>query len=116
MAAIAKALISWVPSAKGGRQQPPSGPIYSTLVRFDEDTTWPNLAWSLVVEFIRSYAEGKYTYAKIRFLSEDAPHHLLHAGSRFQLYEGWRMVATGLVREGDEIPSESAEFETSLLH
>ena len=116
MAKTVKALISWVPAVKGGRQQPPQGPSYTTVVRFDEDKTWPALAWSLVVDFNRSYAGGQYTYAKIKFLVDEAPQELLHGGSRFQLYEGRRMVATGLVREGDAVPSESVEFESSLLH
>jgi hypothetical protein len=110
------AMISWVPFEKGGRRTVPSGPTYSTVVRFDEDKDWPTQAWSLWVEFIRSYADGQYLYARVRFLFPDAPHELLHEGSRFQLYEGRKLVATGLVRAGDAAPSESNEFEQALLH
>jgi len=116
MAKSAKALISWVPATKGGRQQPPVGPSYSTVVRFDEDKTWSNPAWSVVVDFIKSFEGGRYTYAKVRFLAQDAPQKLLHADSRFQLYEGRRMVATGLITRRNMRPNKSAHFETSLLH
>jgi hypothetical protein len=110
------AMISWVPRDKGGRLTFPSGPQYTTVVRFDEDQGWPADAWSLAVDYIRSYARGQYVYAKIHFLVPEAPHELLHEGSRFQLYEGRKIVATGLVRERDVVPTESNEFEHALLH
>jgi hypothetical protein len=68
------------------------------------------------VEFLRSYAQGQYVYARIGFVSPEAPSDLLHEGSRFQLYEGRKLVATGLVRAGDAVPYESNEFERTLLH
>jgi hypothetical protein len=110
------AMISWVAAEKGGRSAIPSGPTYSTLVRFDEDKDWPTQAWSATLDFIRSYAGGQYLYARVSFLSSDAPVQLLHEGSRFQLYEGRKLVATGLVRAGDAAPVESNEFEQALLH
>jgi hypothetical protein len=70
----------------------------------------------LTVEYIRSYAGGQHLYARVCFLSPEAPSELLHEGSRFQLYEGRKLVATGLVRAGDMIPSKSDEFEKILLH
>lgn len=111
-----KAMISWVPFEKGGRSMVPAGPTYSTLVRFDQEKGWPAHAWSLRVEFIRSYADGKYLYARVGFVSPDAPHDLLQEASRFQLYEGPQLVATGVVRAGDAVPGESNEFERTLLH
>jgi hypothetical protein len=109
-------MISWVPFEKGGRRSLPAGPTYSTLVRFDEDATWPTQTWSLVVEFIRSYADGQYVYARVSFLSPDAPVELLHEASRFQLYEGRRLVATGVIRADDAAPTEYRDFEQTLLH
>lgn len=116
MTKSAHAMISWVPASKGGRQVPPAGPSYTTLVRFDDDKTWPNSSWSLVVDFITSFQNGQYTVAKVHFLVEDAPHELLKEGGRFQLYEGRRMVATGLVREDHSSVDDLAEFEAALLH
>ena len=112
----ATAMLSWVPHEKGGRRAFPPGPTYSSVVRFDEDNGWPTNAWSLVVEYIRSYAAGQYVYARVKFLVPEAPHELLREGSRFQLYEGRKLVATGLIRAGDSVPNESDEFEQSLLH
>lgn len=110
----AKALISWIPAGKGGRQRPPVGPAYSTVARFDEDASWQE--WSLVVDFIHSFANGQYLEAAVRFLSDEAPRQLLHGGSRFQLFEGRHMVATGLIREDDAAPVEEGEFDSVLLH
>src|SRR4051812_31243296 len=116
MGKTAKALVSWVPASKGGRKAPPTGPSYSTLVRFQDDPTWPEHAWSLKLEVIHTFAGGQFVYAKVQFLTEEAPQDLLHSGSRFELYEGRRMVATGLVREDDEAPRAESEFEAALLH
>jgi hypothetical protein len=116
MANEIRAMLSWVPFEKGGRRSAPPGPTYSTLVRFQEDKGWPATAWSLSVDYIRSYAGGQYLYARVSFLSPDAPSDLLHEGSRFELYEGRRLVAIGLVRAGDVAPAESNEFERTLLH
>jgi hypothetical protein len=80
---------------------PPSGPKYSTVSRFeDEKDTTPQSVWSLVVELGDLQTESRETIAAIWFLSEDkpdAPLHLLHAGSRFELLEGQRVVARGEV-------------------
>src|SRR5438045_2240696 len=52
----ARAIVSWVPAAKGGRRKPPSGPVYSTVARFVDDPGWPAEAWSLVLRKVRTYA------------------------------------------------------------
>lgn len=116
MKKVANAYISWVPAGKGGRKQPPSGPLYSTLVRFDDDTTWPHEAWSLVVRCLRSVESGRFWYAQVEFLVEEAPQDLLHSDSRFQLFEGRRMTATGIIVAPSVLPRDDAgEFEAMLL-
>jgi hypothetical protein len=93
--AIAK--IHWLSAAEGGRQYPPSGPRYSTLARFEKESTkWPEVAWSIVADF-KNQLDSSSIEAEINFLSPDAPLHLLECGNRFELYEGHRLVAHGEV-------------------
>lgn len=116
MSQSVEAFISWVPADEGGRSRPPSGPTYSTLVRFEEDSSWPKEAWSLVVRFLKPIRGGRYLHANVQFLVDDAPHHLLHAGSRFELFEGHKRVAKGVVLpQSLPVPDEISEFESALI-
>lgn len=96
MSKTVKAKIDWLSEEAGGRS-PPSGPRYITVARFDDEKEkYPKEAWSLVVEFSNS-PDYLILFADVRFLVEDAPVHLLHSGSVFELYEGRKQVATGRV-------------------
>jgi hypothetical protein len=93
-----KAKISWVPKNKGGRESPPPGPRYITVSRFEEDKdSYPKEAWSLVLEFSRLPDSSLDLIADVGFLMDDAPNHLLHPGSKFELFEGRQLVAKGEV-------------------
>ncbi|MEO6435554.1 MAG: hypothetical protein ABIP55_07300 [Tepidisphaeraceae bacterium] len=111
----AKALVSWVPAAKGGRKRAPAGPMYSTVARFADDLNWPAEAWSLVVRKIRDYGGGRFWFAKVEFLVDDAPHGLLKPGARFDLYEGRKFVATGLVRGAQAKPPQKTRALQAVL-
>jgi hypothetical protein len=111
-----RALISWVPRERGGRERLPSGPQYSTVARFEDDPRWPHEAWSLVLEFERSFNDGRCTLATVRFLAPSGPSDLLEQGNRFELLEGRRRVAKGVVLpEGVNVPAELNAFETALI-
>jgi hypothetical protein len=92
---MALAQICWVPEKEGGREVPFTGHRYVTVARFDGDNTWPNEAWSLVVEFTEPATNSRCATADIGFLVPEAPTHLLVVGKRFELYEGPRCVARG---------------------
>lgn len=93
-----KAEISWVPKNEGGRDSPPLGPRYITVARFEEEKEkYPKEAWSLVVEFSRMASESHELIADVSFLMDDAPDYLLHPGSKFDLFEGRKLVAKGEV-------------------
>lgn len=93
-----KARVCWLKEEEGGRKFPPPGPRYSTVAKFeDEKDTWLKEAWSLVLEFSGSPDESLCMTTDVRFLSEDGPMRLLHPGSKFELYEGRRLVARGEV-------------------
>jgi len=91
------AKINWLSVTEGGRQHPPSGPRYSTLARFEKESTkWPEIAWSIVADF-KNESDSSSIEVEISFLSPDAPLHLLEPGNKFELYEGRRLVARGEV-------------------
>jgi len=99
---MAKAKMNWRSQEMGGRVKPPSGSQYITVARFDDEKDkWPDEAWSLVLEFDTLPDASLSSIATVTFLVEDAPHHLLHVGSRFELFEGHKCVADGEVIEED---------------
>ncbi|HWE02758.1 MAG TPA: hypothetical protein VG326_10140 [Tepidisphaeraceae bacterium] len=111
-----QAMISWISAEAGGRAQLPTGPTYSTVARFEEDERWPESAWSLVVDFQKRFKDPRLVLATVRFLNQSAPGILLHAGSRFELFEGRRRVAKGIVLPGAiSIPEEINDFEAALI-
>ena len=101
MKKTAKAKIQWILPEDGGRKKTPSGPQYSTVVRFEGDTSdWLGSAWSLVLEFNEPPNISQDTIATIWFLAydkPDAPNHLLEIGNHFELFEGEKLVATGKI-------------------
>jgi len=94
----AKARICWLTPEAGGRETPPSGPLYSTVAKFNcEKGDWKNGAWSLVVELCGPTDFSRCTVAEVRFLSPQGPSELLRPGIQFELLEGRRTVATGTI-------------------
>jgi hypothetical protein len=96
-----EATIEWKTREEGGRATPPLGegnPPYATTVRFIEpNDPWPpENAWSLVVEK-RTELDLHHWVANVRFLVESAPKERLKPGQQFELYEGMRCVASGVI-------------------
>ena len=96
--------ITWKRQEEGGRIKPPTGtgkPQYSTVVRFcDSDEPWPPAnAWSLVVEKIGTQSSEYEWSANVRYLADEAPHDELRSLREFELYEGNKCVATGILHE-----------------
>jgi hypothetical protein len=111
-------MIRWMSAAEGGRNHPPEGPTYSTVARFeDERDKWPREAWSLIVEPVKSFGQGgEAVLANVRFLVDEAPRELLRPGARFELCEGRRVVAKGVVLPRSvQVPAQLNEFALSLL-
>jgi len=92
------AKLQWVPPEKGGRQAPPLGSRYSTVARFkQQQDTWYEEAWSLVVEWSELPDVSLVHHVNVRFLVENAPESLLVMGNSFELMEGARVVAVGVI-------------------
>lgn len=90
-----KAKVSWLSEAFGGRKALPPVGQYITLSRFSADTSWPDGAWSVVLEFEPpASVQGSPSRATVRFLVEAAPVERLMPGAIFELYEGLQKVAT----------------------
>lgn len=94
-----RARILWVKPEDGGRRSPPTGPEYSTVARFESlADRWPEEAWSIVLRISASADASGTMLADIRMLvGANAPRDLLASGSRFDLFEGDRHVASGEV-------------------
>jgi hypothetical protein len=92
------AQIYWFTPQMGGRLYLPTG-RYSTAARFEDlSHVWPEVAWSVVLDFMTLPDEQqRMNWAKIRFLSPEAPQELLYEGCIFDLFEGQRRVATGMI-------------------
>jgi hypothetical protein len=117
-----KAVIEWIPKDQGGRTKPPLGvarPAYSTVVRF-VDEPWPPVdeSWSLVIVKDEPLSTEFRWIADVHFLVDAAPHHALHEGRAFELFEGNKCVARGQIlpvedqehQPGRESSNEEAPF------
>lgn len=92
------ARVTWLTPEEGGRSVPPTGPRYSAPVRFEGQAAGAEGAnWSLVID-LQSHPPGSADWiAEVRFLVEDAPQELLRLGASFELYEGKKRVARGIL-------------------
>jgi hypothetical protein len=83
---------------EGGLAQPPMGPRYTGSARFKNDrTAWQREVWSLVVEYIEMPDASLSHRVSISIPAKHAPQQLLSRGSQFELMEGDRVIATGIV-------------------
>lgn len=112
----AVARIRWVSPTEGGRTHPPAGPRYSTVAKFEKEAeNWPQEAWSILAEFKKISDDLSSIIAEVHCLAPTAPSHLLQPGSKFELYEGSRLVAHGEVL-GDSVEplSENIHFHADV--
>lgn len=94
------AWISWLAPKKGGWPSVPVGRVRLD-VRFESQKDWPAVGWTFVIEPTRSFENGRLQIAKVDFLVDAAPHDLLIAGARFELLDGRRVIANGMIVDAD---------------
>jgi len=93
---VFQAKIKWMSSQQGGRQSLPFSIRYAPFIVIKGIPFNPNEnIWSIFVENKETVAELE-TIAEIRYLSENAPNNL-DKGVEFDLFEGVRKVASGIV-------------------
>lgn len=91
---MVKTQIHWIPLAEGGRKNIPAGSQYAPVAKFEELSE----VWSVVLNFEGAPDSEGNSCADLRFLvEENAPKQVLYLGSRFELYEGPKRVATGQI-------------------
>jgi len=72
----------------------PQSNQYVTVAKFNEDLTWQNEAWSIILEFkVTPKEQGNPSNGSARFLMQNAPSERLRVGAEFDLYEGDSLVA-----------------------
>jgi hypothetical protein len=112
-----RAIIRWVPASRGGRRQPPR-PVagYAAPARFESDAAQEQGPWSLRIAEASELRGGEAVEVRVTFVMPDAPHDLLREGERFELLEGRKVVAKGVVvSETVSVPDRLNEFELALL-
>ena len=99
---VIKARIEWLPKEQGGRKSGlPYGDKYAPTIRHTKPIQKPlpwkdsESSWSLLVENKEIVSEFE-TIAEIKYLSEEAPDNLIK-NVEFELYEGNKMVAKGII-------------------
>ena len=96
MTDTAPAIIQWISPEEGGRRTP-AGPNYRCTVRFEADPTWLLGTWTFGLRNAQELDEPCLTFANVGFVADGAPIELLSEGAKFDLMEGPRVVASGMV-------------------
>ena len=90
-----EAYVSWVPFEKGGREKPlPQSTKYCPIIIFPNEEM--KGTWSAEI-LINSMNDNNKAFIDLSFLSPDAPFELLKPGAEFELYEGKKLVARGVI-------------------
>ena len=112
-----RAIIRWIPASRGGRRQPPLDAAgYAAPARFESDPAGSRGDWSLRILAAAPLRGPEVIDAKISFLFADAPADLLREGERFELLEGKKVVAKGVILPSAlNPPRQLDEFELALL-
>jgi hypothetical protein len=112
-----KAIIRWVPASRGGRQRPPAPAAgYTAPARFESDPGELKGVWSIRLLEASELHGAEVINARIGFVVPEAPHDLLCEGERFELMEGHKIVAKGVVLPAaTQVPEQISQFELALL-
>jgi hypothetical protein len=112
-----RAIIRWVPPSRRGRPRPPNPPAgYTAPARFESDPQSARGDWSLRIIASTDLRGEEVIDATVCFLVPEAPQELLSEGERFELLEGKRVVAKGVILPAAVAASNPiTEFELALL-
>ena len=92
------AQIEWIPPEQGGRKTLPLENAYYPIIITEKNKFDPhNECWSIIVRNVKTIDTFR-TISKIQYFSEKAPNNLF-PGIKFMMYEGYRLVANGIVLE-----------------
>lgn len=93
---MTKAIIRWVSELNGGKKEVPyiNEKYYPMLKIKKQENIFD---WSFVVVNLEKMDELT-TLAQVYFLMDNAPKSILVAGLEFSLFEGSRLVASGIIQ------------------
>lgn len=92
-----EAYVSWIPFEKGGRERRmPDNTRYCPIIVFPGKEM--NGVWSAEI-LTSSVNDDDKPIIDISFLFPDAPFELLKPGAEFELYEGNKLVAKGMMNK-----------------
>ncbi|MBX9681725.1 MAG: hypothetical protein K2X38_23450 [Gemmataceae bacterium] len=92
------ALTEWLSDQEGGRKSIPAGSRFVIPAKFEAATDHHDVqSWSLVRPMQSRPAGSTEWIAEVSFLAPAAPQELLSDGAKFELMEGGRCVARGMV-------------------
>ena len=106
------------PVGKGGRNVLPKSKSFRCDVRFDTDVEWPSRGWTLGIRPIKFFRHkaGRFHFAEVKFLAEMPPEGFLRSGNRFQLLDGLKVIAHGMIASQEATPPRQVrQFESRLL-
>jgi hypothetical protein len=86
--------IRWLSPEEGGRKTMPLAG-YMPRIEFHDFPFPDGESWSIVLTALET--NGMVSVGSMRFLSDHAPVEALHRGGAFELFEGGRKVAEGIV-------------------
>jgi hypothetical protein len=112
-----RCIIRWISAARGGRSVPPRpAKGYTAPAIFEADRAATLGTWSLRILEASELHGGEVVEARIAFLAPEAPQQLLQEGARFELAEGAKVVARGIVLpQTIRVPQRMNDFELALL-
>ncbi|MDR1891519.1 MAG: hypothetical protein LBQ48_00680 [Oscillospiraceae bacterium] len=90
-----KAKIKWLAEEQGGRKTLPHGDKYGPIISIGKPLSLSEENWSLIVKNKETLGEYE-TIAEVSYLSKKAPDNL-RKNVEFELYEGRKLVAKGVV-------------------
>ena len=92
-----EAHVSWIPFEKGGREKNlPQNAKYCPIIVFPNGKA--KGTWSAEI-LTNSINDSNESIISISFLFPDAPFELLKPGAEFELYEGNKLVAKGMINK-----------------
>lgn len=101
-----KTKIRWLTKEEGGRRNIiPIGIQYCPIIIFEDleppiNADGREVLWSAEIYNIE-INEKNESYANLSYLFDNAPKQFLQIGNRFNLYEGLRLVAKGVITAYD---------------
>ena len=96
MEKVMLAEVRWVHVSQCGKNHfPREWDRYTPLVEFENDIRAEGTSWSSDMTFVE--VTDEYSIVEFSYLVNEAPYENIYPGHKFKLYEGLRLVASGVI-------------------